>query len=171
VRNRASTLARLHRLDAEGWERHANPWSVWTRVPLLALFALAVWSRAWIGWWCLLPLALLALWTWLNPRAFPPPARTDSWSARGVLGERVWLNRADVPIPAHHARMAALTTALSLAGLPFLAWGLWALEPWPTVLGVVLATLGKLWFVDRMVWLYDEMSVRHPAYRAWLRQP
>lgn len=162
-------LARAHGLDDAGWARHANPWSVWTRVPLLALFALAIWSRAWIGAWALVPVVALVLWTWANPRAFPPPARTDTWSARGAMGERVWLNRDAVPIPAHHARVALLTSALGLAGLPFLAYGLWALEPWPTIFGVTLGMLGKLWFCDRMVWLYDDMSARHPKYRDWAR--
>ena len=39
------------------WERHANPWSVWTRVPLLPLFALALYMRGPLGPWlwpCLL---------------------------------------------------------------------------------------------------------------------
>lgn len=65
--------------------------------------------------------------------------------------------------------MALITSAISLAGLPFLAWGLWVLAPWPTVLGVTLASLGKLWFFDRMAWLYDEMTARHPEYRDWFR--
>jgi len=27
---------------------------------------------------------------------------------------------------------------------------------------------GKLWFLDRMVWLYEEMKELHPPYRRWL---
>jgi hypothetical protein len=27
----------------------------------------------------------------------------------------------------------------------------------------------KLWFLDRMVWLYADMCAAHPGYRAWLR--
>ncbi|WP_377193710.1 DUF6653 family protein [Ruegeria meonggei] len=35
----------------EVWLRHANPWSVWARVLTpLPLLALAIWSRAWIGY-------------------------------------------------------------------------------------------------------------------------
>jgi hypothetical protein len=162
-------LARLQGMDAATWERHANPWSVWTRVPVLPLLALAIWARVWIGWWTLVPLAVLLIWTWLNPRAFPPPASTAGWASRAVLGERVWLARAAVPVPAHHHRLVAVTIAISLAGIPFLVVGLWRLEVWPVLLGLALALLGKFWFLDRMVWLFDEMAAQHPIYGAWLR--
>ena len=162
-------LARAHRLDEEGWQRHASPWSVWTRVAILPLLALAVWSRAWIGWWCLLPVAALVLWSFVNPRAFPPPATTTAWSARAVMGERVWLARKAVAIPAHHARMAAATSATAAAGLPLIAWGLWRLEPWPLLGGLVLSLGGKFWFLRGMVRLFDDMAQDVPIYRRWLR--
>ena len=56
------SLARLHRMYERTWQRHANPWSVWTRVPIGPLLVLAIYARLWIGWWCLLPVALLVLW-------------------------------------------------------------------------------------------------------------
>ncbi len=92
------------------WERHANPWSVWTRVPLLALFALAVYFRGPLGAWLWPVLGLLALWAIVNPRAFPPPASTDNWASKGVFGERVWLNRAKIgadPAPSPRAGRSA----------------------------------------------------------------
>lgn len=30
-------------------------------------------------------------------------------------------------------------------------------EPWPTLFGAALVYLGKLWFLDRMVWLCRDM--------------
>lgn len=150
------------------WMRHANPWSVWTRMPLIPLFAIAVCSRVWIGAWALVPVCILLIWTWLNPRIFPPPQTTHSWSSKAVLGERVWLNRMQVPIPVHHRIMANLLSGISLAGLPFFIWGLYALQIWPTILGVCLILFGKLWFIDRMVWLYEDMKDASPEYRRWL---
>jgi hypothetical protein len=138
---------------------------VWTRIPLLPLFALAVWSRVWLGWWALVPIAALAAWTWWNPRAFPPPRSYDSWPSKGVLGERIWLARHRVPIPAHHRRMALLLSLTSALGLAPLIWGLVVLDPWPTMLGVAVVLLAKLWFVDRMVWLYEDMKDA-PEHRA-----
>ncbi len=156
-------------MDVGTWQRHANPWSVWTRIPILAVFVVVVWSRVWLGWWVLLPLAAVAAWTWWNPRAFAPPAHTDTWSSKSVFGERLWLNRAAVPVPARHVRVAHLLLAVSALGVAPLSWGLLTLDVWPTLFGMVVMYSGKLWFLDRMVWLYEDMKDGNPAYRAWLR--
>lgn len=143
-------------MDDATWARHANPWSVYTRVPLMMLLALAVWSRVWLGWWALLPLGILIGWTFLNPRAFPPPASVDNWASKVTLGERVWLNRRAARIPRHHERWAlGLSAASGVALLPML-YGLVMLEPFSAFLGAALASVLKLWFCDRMVWLYED---------------
>ena len=149
------------------WMRHANPLSVWTRFTCLPLLILAIWSRVWLGWWALLPVALALFWVWINPRAFPPPARTDTWASKGTFGERVFLHRRAVPIPDHHRRWAFVLGSLSAIGLPPLVWGLWHLDVTLTLLGAVMLVLPKIWFVDRMVWLYEDMKLRHPEYAAW----
>ena len=64
-------LLRLFGMRDEVWARHVNPWSVWTRMPIIALIVLAIWARVWLGWWCLVPLGLIAFWTWLKPRLMP----------------------------------------------------------------------------------------------------
>ncbi len=167
--NYGDLAEKLMGMSDESWERHANPWSGWTRVLLLPLFAIAIWSRVWIGLWCLAPIALLGLWTWVNPRAFGRPAHTDNWMSRGVMGERVWLNRKAVPIPAHHARMAhILSGAMFLAAVLYI-WGLVQLDLWMTIGGMALTIALKLWFLDRMVWLYGDMKDRHEVYHNWQR--
>ena len=162
-------IARLFAMDERTWERHASPWSVWTRVASFPLLLLAVWSHAWIGLWAILAVALVAVWLWLNPRLFRPPARTDTWSAMATFGERVWLNRKTVPIPAHHARMAnILSVVAALGALPAFA-GAFFNDLTATLTGAAVVILGKLWFCDRMVWLYRDMKESHPPYAAWLR--
>lgn len=162
-------IAKAFAMTDTVWERHANPWSCWTRVPILPLLCLAVWARIWIGWWCLAPIGALTLWTWVNPRAFPPPASTRGWASRSVMGERVWLARAEIPIPHHHAVWAMLLAVLPALGLPPLIWGLATLDLAWLLLGLVLTMGPKMWFLDRMVWLYDDMAKTHPEYAAWLR--
>ncbi|WP_435020382.1 DUF6653 family protein [Tundrisphaera sp. TA3] len=160
-------IARAFAMDEAAWRRHASPWSVWTRVATLPLWILAVWSRAWIGRWAVAPVALLALWTWWNPRLFPAPASTDNWASKGVMGERVWLDRDRVAIPRHHRLVPRILAAVAAIGGILLIWGLAELAIWPTLLGMALAFLGKLWFVDRMVWLYEDMKDATPEYRGW----
>ena len=160
-------IAQLFRMDDATWARHANPWSVWTRVATMPLLVLAIWSRVWIGWWSQSLVAGLLLWLWFNPRAFPPPLSTDTWASKAVLGERVWLNRREVPVPDHHRLMPNILSALAAVGMVPLTWGLIRLEIWPTLLGLAVVMLCKLWFVDRMVWLFDDMR-SHQQYRQLL---
>ncbi len=151
-----TAAARAFAMDEAAWRRHANPWSGWTRVfGGLPLICLAIWSRVWIGGWALVALACVALWLWLNPRLFPPPAHLDAWISRGVMGEKVFLEHR-AQIPAHHRRAALLLSWLSLPGTLVMAWGLWALWPSWVVFGALLTALPKLWFIDRMVWMLGD---------------
>ena len=146
---------RLMRMDDRAWARHANPLSGLTRFTVLPLIVLALWSRVWIGWWCLVPLAAALAWNWVNPRLFAPPARLDHWMSRAVLGERVFIEHRDA-VPAHHRRAANVLALASVPGLLVLVWGVAALWWEGAVFGTVLTVLPKVWFCDRMVWLHDD---------------
>jgi len=153
---------RLMAMSDAAWARHASPLSVYTRIPILPLMVLAVWSRVWLGWWALVPVAVMAAWTWINPRIFPAPRRLDGWSSKMVLGERVFLDRS-LTIPGGHRRAGILLSIANSCGLPFVIWGLIVLDPWMTAFGTVVSFICKLWFCDRMVWLYDIMRAADPA--------
>lgn len=162
-------IAAAFNMSEDAWARHANPWSVWTRVTTaLPLFILAVWSRVWLGWLSLIPVAIAVVWIWLNPRIFPKPRSTNNWASKGVFGERVWLNRDKIPVPQHHRHVPNILTSVSALGMVFVIWGLVVLHIWSTLLGTALIYLGKLWFVDRMVWLYQDMKDVNPEYQSWL---
>jgi hypothetical protein len=47
-------------------------------------------------------------------------------------------------------------------------WGLWTLDFWAAFLGATLASACKVWFVDRMVWLYEDMKEIGADYSCWL---
>lgn len=154
---------RLMSMTDESWRRHANPWSVWTRFTCLPLMVLSLYSWGWIGWGALPLFLLSAAWTWVNPRAFPPPDDFGSWASRGTLGERVFLARDRYAVAAHHVRVAHVLTVLSALGLLPLIYGLIVLDPWATAMGVVATAMPKVWFVDRMVWIHAETTGTTPG--------
>jgi len=152
------TIARAFSLDDTTWRRHANPWSVILRTTVLPILILAFWSRLWLHWYALVPVALALLWTWYNPRIFPPPASFDHWASKAVLGERVWLNRDVVAIPVHHRTVPIILSLVSGTGMLVVFWGVLTFDLWPAMFGMALVYAGKLWFLDRMVWLWEETN-------------
>jgi hypothetical protein len=164
----AKAIASFFQMNDDIWKGHAHPWCFWTRLTVMPLLFLAIWSRVWLGWWCLGFVIAALLWNWINARLFPPPASTRNWASKSVLGERVWINRQQVPIPIHHQLLPTLLTGLSAVGFIIAAWGLWDLHLPLTLLGTLLIYVGKLWFLDRMVWLYEDMKTATPEYSSWL---
>ncbi|MGB3402055.1 MAG: DUF6653 family protein [Microcoleaceae cyanobacterium] len=159
--------ASLMSMTDQVWMRHANPWSGWTRVATFPFWFIAIWSWVWIGWKALIPIALLAIWTWLNPRVFPVYKDDHSWITRGVLGERIFLNRDNIPIPPHQVATANLLTALAGVFLLAAIVGFVIKNFWLALGGWLLCITFKLWFVDRMTWIYDIMKDATPEYQSW----
>jgi len=93
----------------------------------------------------------------INPRVFPPRRSMDTWVSRSVLGERYWSARKESPIPERHRAAPLVLGVISAAGVPFWVWGLIVLDLWITAFGLAGQMLGKLWFLDRMALLYDDV--------------
>jgi hypothetical protein len=161
-------IAKVFSMSDAVWERHANPLSVWTRYSVLPVLVIAFWSRAWLGWWSIICVVVAIGLTLNNPRLFQNPKSTNNWASKAVLGERVWLNRKEVPVPEHHRRLPNILSIVASIGMMLCIYGIVRLHLWPTVFGIALACLGKSWFLDRMVWLYEDMKETQPEYKKWL---
>lgn len=151
-------IAQVFNLQGDSWMKHANPWSVWTRFATLPFLVLAVWSRIWIGWYCLIPIAVLVIWLIVNPTLFPKPKSLDHWGSKAVLGEKYWAERKQMPVPSHHHKPVLILTILQTIGGIILIIGLWQLQLSMTIIGTVIVYLAKMWFLDRMVWVYEDMK-------------
>ena len=149
------SLSKLFLPDNDSWLKHANPWSVWSRFATLPFIVLSIWSRVWIGWYCLIPVSILMFWIWINPTLFSKPKDFSSWGAKAVLGERVFMNRKDTPIPDGHSKIITILNVLQSFSGMVLIYGLWSLDVGLTIHGTVYIYLTKMWFLDRMVWLYE----------------
>ena len=149
-----SRVADTFRMTDDAWQRHANPWSVWTRFAAIPLMILAIWSRVWLGWWCVVPIGAVIVWLWLNPHVFAPVESPTSWAAKGIYGEKLWLKERD-RVPPDQRRVLRLLVPVAGAGFVLLSYGLVRLEIWPTVFGASLVVLAQLWRIDRLVVFYD----------------
>ncbi|MEV7907834.1 DUF6653 family protein [Streptomyces anulatus] len=154
-----SAVAQAFRMTDEAWKRHANPWSVYTRFAAIPGMILAIWSRTWIGWWSLLPVATVIVWLWLNPHLFRPVEAAHSWAAKGIHGERLWLEQR-ARVPREYQALLRWLIPVGLAGFALLAWGLTALMVWPTVFGATLIVLAQLWRIDRLGLLHENQRPR-----------
>lgn len=161
-------IANIFNLSDENWMKHANPISVWTRYSVLPIIIFAFWSRIWIGWWCLIPSILALLWMFFNPVVFNKPKSTKNWASKAVLGERVYLNRDRIPLPSHHnVPIYKILNLTSSVGLILAIWATVNYSMWAAILGTMMAYLGKSWFLDRMVWLYEDMKTNNEIYQSW----
>ncbi len=154
----AKLTERFLGMDDATWAKHANPWSGWSRMSILPLLGLAIWSRVWLGWGALWLVLAILIWTWLNPRLFGLPSNHHAWMTKAVLGERVWLASRSNPIPHHHAKVSRILNIAAVMGLIVLAYGLWQLDLGWAIAGLVTTMGAKLWFLDRMVWLLADMT-------------
>lgn len=160
-------IAEVFNLTDENWMKHSNPWSVWTRYSVLPVIIFAFWARIWIGWWCLIPAFISIAWMFLNPIFFKKPISTKNWASKSVLGERVYLNRDKIKIPKRHKFMPGITNLISSLGMILAIYGIVELSIWSAIFGTALAYIGKSWYLDRMVWLYEDMK-DFPEYNKWL---
>jgi hypothetical protein len=162
-------LAKLFGLQGDRWLRHANPISVWTRFAVLPLLAVSIWSRVWIGWWSIVPIALSLIFMMINPVLFPPPKSTKNWASKGVFGERIWADRKNIELPEQFRsqRVANATYLFQVAGMAVLIYGLVELDVMAVIAGVVIVQCAKAWFIDRLVLLFDDMKTHHSEYADW----
>ena len=135
-------------MDDTQWMRHATPLGAWTRFICLPLLAIAVWGGI-----------------WLTPRAIPPLS-TANRVAQGAFVSRAVLDRRSVPIPAHRRDWALLLAFLPAPRRPPLVRSLRHLDMTMTVLGILRATLPRIWFADRMIRFHDGMKGADPSHES-----
>lgn len=128
-------------LSDPAWERHANPWSGWTRVLSMPALAAGLYLH---DFWIL---GAVVVWLIINPILFPKPKRVDNWMSKGVLGEKLYFQEG-------RKLKKDLPTLLNIISVPvfmaFLYLG-WQQALLPMVLSGLLTMTIKFWFVDRMV--------------------
>ena len=151
-------IAKIFNLEGDNWMKHANPWSIWTRFATLPFLILAIWSRTWIGYYSLIPIIILILWLLINPTLFKKPKSIDNWGSKAVIGEKHWSERKNISVLKHHKTPIMILTIIQTIGGIILMIGLWRLEINLTIIGTITVYLSKMWFLDRMVWIFEDIT-------------
>jgi hypothetical protein len=82
------------------FQRHAHPFSAWSRLLSAPLLLVPPWTRR---WWLYVP---VGAWFAVNPVLTPPAHDTSSFATRAILGERSWTRD-----PTSEPKVLALTAA------------------------------------------------------------
>lgn len=124
------------------WERHANPWSGWTRAATTPVLVYALYRRDWRL------LAAAIGWLVVNPAAFPAPTDDEAWMTRGVLAEREWLRRGNGTFG------TSWPNVLNLLNLPvtlYVGWATLRRRPLHAVVATALLMALKLLWIDELI--------------------
>ena len=78
------------------------------------------------------------------------------------------LRHAQTGIPSHHKRAIRIINLATFAGFAYAVYGLIELDAYAVVFGTLITILGKSWFLDRMVWLFQDLSAENSEYSGWL---
>ena len=159
-------MAKAFGLTGDAWQRHANPWSVYTRIPIPPLLAAAIWTRSRLGWRSLVP---VEPGVHGGPRSIPGPSHPGVPGPLGVplrpgrdlLGEPQGGSRYRRDIgwrrTCWRRSSAQPECRSSLRGGSWHGTAGWSRSAcrcrWPA----------SFRFLDRMALLYDEMTPAVPA--------
>ncbi len=84
------------------------------------------------------------------------------------MGERIYLNRDKINIPdIHKSPVLKILNIVSSIGMGLVKWAIVQYSIWGAAFGIALAYLGKSWYLDRMVWLYEDMKIECLEYSKW----
>jgi len=138
------------------WERHANPLSGFTRIISYPLVFLPLWflsdflADPYPYWYVAVGGIIVIVWFAINPRLFKKPKDYSHYLSRGVLGEKLWTE---------DRKKDSISLILTLTMAPFFFVSIYSCYMqlfWETMFFAAVPFLIKLWFIDRMVFLYDQ---------------
>lgn len=132
-------------LSEKTWARHANPLSGWTRVLSMPLLAIGFYLH---NYWII---GISIIWLIINPILFPKPKSVNNWMSKGVLGEQQYYSQG----PKFKKDLPTLLNVLNVPVFLAFLYFSWQQALIPMILAGLLTMTIKFWFVDRMVFLFN----------------
>lgn len=136
------------------------------------LLTAALWTQVWLGIWGALLVAIGVLACVITlPSLVGETGKTTAWAKQVSFGEKVWLNRLFLPVPAtDSARLTTLYLVFWMGGLIALLGG-FLMSPILSLTGLLVAHAAQFVSFVKLVQLYRTMKDKTPLYRFWTAVP
>lgn len=150
----------------------AGALSAYAKLAAPVLATAALWLHVWLGLAVAVAVAFLVAAATLVLQRLPVFAReADSWARAVSFGERVWLNRQQIPVPARtSSRITALYLVFWFGTIVALIGGGTA-SHLLTVSGLLVAYCAQVVCFQNLIQLYERMKGVTPLYRFWSSLP
>jgi hypothetical protein len=93
-----------------------------------------------------------------QPQSVSTTALAGPLGVQGGVGRDLLGDAEGIPVPARHRVAPNVLGAVSALGVPFIARGLVLRNGWMVLFGLAVQMAGKIWFIDRMAILYDDVA-------------
>ncbi|GAB2187205.1 hypothetical protein LAB1_45150 [Roseibium sp. LAB1] len=132
----------------------------------------ALWTQIWLGFWSALLVAIAVLvFVIALPKLIGETGKNSGWAKQVSFGEKIWLNRLFLPVPASDsARLTTLYLVFWMGSLIALLGG-FLTSPILSLTGLIVAYAAQFVSFGKLVQLYRTMKEKTPLYRFWTAVP
>lgn len=132
----------------------------------------ALWTQIWLGFWSALLVAIAVLvFVIALPKLIGETGKNSDWAKQVSFGEKIWLNRLFLPVPASDsARLTTLYLVFWMGSLIALLGG-FLTSSILSLTGLFVAYAAQFVSFGKLVQLYRTMKEKTPLYRFWTAVP
>lgn len=132
----------------------------------------ALWTQIWLSFWSALLVAIAVLvFVIALPKLIGETGKNSGWAKQVSFGEKIWLNRLFLPVPASDsARLTTLYLVFWMGSLIALLGG-FLTSPILSLTGLIVAYAAQFVSFGKLVQLYRTMKEKTPLYRFWTAVP
>ncbi|MEM9634139.1 MAG: DUF6653 family protein [Pseudomonadota bacterium] len=146
--------------------------STYAKILAPALLSAAIWAKLLVGGVIsVLLLAGVLLFLFKLPSLFPGNRQSNSWAQQASFGERIWLNRLLIPVPADVNQRITILYLVFWTGTLIAMLGAVSSSLLLSGTGLLVAYAAQGVCLGKLIGLYKEMKDKAPLYRFWTEKP
>ncbi|MHA7772550.1 DUF6653 family protein [Roseibium sp. M-1] len=156
-----------------GGARHPAPAATaFIKILTPAMLTGLLWTHIWIGTIAAMLLSIAAFAAMVGlTRLLRGSGRKIGWANQVGYGEKIWLNRLLLPVPAGINYRLTTLYAVFCAGVLVAVTGSLTALPLLSATGLLVAYTAQFVWFGKLIDLYRIMKDRNPLYRFWTIEP